>query len=295
LREYLEECTTCTGPVLSTDFGDVIFQQDPFDYPEYIPPEGLQVFEESVSPFLSTWLYDIPLSNCRGRKLRKPRISPGQTVGTREKILEYYDVMYETMKEWIKDDKGPCPLFNANDHTIHQTLFYEDKLPKPICAFRNRDGMVNNVGVTGTLIMLEERKRYVLENNLKVLGFEDLIKPRHDNHYETKKEFRIQMQKFKEFEEMPYSEVEDLEFPLMGATGLNNKDQDQWIGPQYQLIDSAGYFMNLDRMRSPVVHQYDTLSPNVDYWLEWKAQYLFKNDLDLAFDKRCEEEKSDNE
>ena len=85
--------------------------------------------------------------------------------------------MYETMKEWMKDDKTPCPLFNGNDHAMHQTLFYEDKLPKPIRAFRNRDGMVNNVGVTGKMIMVEERKRYVLVNNLKVWGFEDVIKP----------------------------------------------------------------------------------------------------------------------
>jgi len=292
MKEFLEECATCTGPVLSTDFADVIFQQDPFDYPDYIPPEGLQVFEESASTYYSSWLYDIPLSNCKGRKLWKPRVSPGQTVGTREKILEYYNVMYETMKEWIKDDKIPCPLFNGNDHAIHQTLFYEDKLPKPIRAFRNRDGMVNNVGATGKMIMFEERKRYVLANHLKVRGFEEVIKPPDDDDDEmVEKQTIKRKQKQKEYEEMPYHQVEDLEFVLMGASCWECNNQEQWIGPHYELTDYAGYFINLDGLRSPVVHQYDTLSPNVDWWIEYREEYLYKNDWDLEFEKRIKEDK----
>ena len=47
-RDWLQECTTCTGPVLIMDVRDSFFQRDPFG-PGSPPITGLQVFQEHPS------------------------------------------------------------------------------------------------------------------------------------------------------------------------------------------------------------------------------------------------------
>jgi hypothetical protein len=55
VRDWLEACETCTGPVLVTDVRDFLFQADPFG-PGSPVVNGLQVYEEHKNQTTQHWL-----------------------------------------------------------------------------------------------------------------------------------------------------------------------------------------------------------------------------------------------
>lgn len=160
-RDWLEECKTCTGPVMITDVRDVYFQGNPFgpDSPEI---KGLQVFEEHKNVTTENWLVNLLVQECKNVTFERPMLCSGTTIGTRDAIMDYLTVMYEEMKVWISTDK--CRFFTiGDDQTIHNWLFYSGKLANAV-AVTNREGIVNTIGFEAALIYGAHIKRWAAQN-----------------------------------------------------------------------------------------------------------------------------------
>jgi hypothetical protein len=100
LRDWLQECDRCTGPVLVSDVRDAYFQENPFGRSKSTgqnppPVEGLQVFEENPIRTTDHWLVKWPVKECKGIEFSKPMLCSGTTIGTREAMLRYLTDMYE--------------------------------------------------------------------------------------------------------------------------------------------------------------------------------------------------------
>ena len=79
------------------------------------------------------------------------------------------------------------------------------------------------------------------------------------------------------------AKIKDGEMKMMMAMGKShdeardnlykhtNNDNVSWIGTQYGITDTDGFFTNFDESRSRVVHQYDRLGP-----VEISAKFLFQ-------------------
>lgn len=174
-HDWLEECTSCTGPVLIMDIRDSYFQENPFGITSdgQDPPtiEGLQVFEENPIQTTDHWLVEWPVRECKNLTFSPPMpmLCSGSTIGTRQAMLQYLDIMYEEMKKWISDPK--CHFKNnGDDQSIHNYLFYNQQLPFAE-AIPPRTGIVNTVGVDGANIHREAKKRkgvsYKVYGNVK--------------------------------------------------------------------------------------------------------------------------------
>ena len=148
-RDWLIECETCTGPVLLSDVRDVYFQRNPFA--EGTPViEGLQVFEEQYEVTTQHWLVEWPVRECKGITFEKPMLCSGTTIGTREATLQYLEIIYREMKEWILEVKCRFNIV-GDDQSIHNYLFYTNQLPFAK-AIPYRTGLVNTVGIDGSNI-----------------------------------------------------------------------------------------------------------------------------------------------
>ncbi|KAI2502662.1 hypothetical protein MHU86_11787 [Fragilaria crotonensis] len=155
-RDWLKDCSTCTGPVLISDVRDVFFQHDPFG-PGTPEVTGLQVYEEHPSTTTEHWLVDWPVGECKGVHLNKPMLCSGTTIGTRDAMMTYLDAMYDEMKRWISDPK--CRFrTEGDDQSIHNWLFYNGDL-KDAVAVKHREGVVNTVGVEGSNIFRANEKQ----------------------------------------------------------------------------------------------------------------------------------------
>lgn len=158
LRDYLQACETCTGPVLVTDVRDTFFQRDPFG-PQSPPVDGLQVFEEHRSMTTQHWLVKFHVRTCKDQlQFHKPMLCSGTTIGTRAATLQYLKAMHDEMLEWMAHSQ--C-RFNGNgdDQAIHNYLFYSGKLPFAK-AIPNRVGIVHTAGKQGALV-LKANKQYL--------------------------------------------------------------------------------------------------------------------------------------
>lgn len=156
LRDRLKECETCTGPVLITDVRDTFFQRDPFGsgQPQV---QGLQVFEEHVKLHTTHWLVEWPVRECKGIVFDKPMLCSGTTIGTREAMIDYLNIMEEEMNAWMADRKCHFKT-NGDDQSIHNYLYYQGKLPFAK-AIPNGLGIVNTVGVQASVIREAHRDR----------------------------------------------------------------------------------------------------------------------------------------
>lgn len=162
-RDWLQDCVTCTGPVLIMDVRDSYFQRDPFG-PGSGPITGLQVFEEHPSQTTGHWLVKPIVEKCKGTSFIKPMLCSGTTIGTRAAMIKYLEAMYGEMKVWINEAKCRFNL-NGDDQTIHNYLYYTGQLPFAT-AIRNREGIVNTVGVEGAQLWHAKRKRLEAEQGL---------------------------------------------------------------------------------------------------------------------------------
>jgi len=156
LRDALQDCQECTGPVLVTDVRDTLFQRDPFGdgAPEI---EGLHFYAEhrrvvATHPFVRE-----PILNCKHIMLPEgsPMLCSGTTIGTRETMLGYLTIMYEEMVEWMKDEH--CWSKKAGgDQAIHNYLYYTHRfdhlLHSPLHVYAPRQGIVNTVGAQGVAV-----------------------------------------------------------------------------------------------------------------------------------------------
>jgi hypothetical protein len=143
-RDWLVECTECTGPVLLMDARDSIFQLDPFG-PGSPVVEGLQVFQEHVNMTTTNWLTDWPIKDCKGVQYNAPMLCSGTTVGTRAAMIKYLEIMYEEMKIWIEEPKCRFDI-NGDDQSIHNYLYYSGQLPFATSVVNRMGGIVNTIG-----------------------------------------------------------------------------------------------------------------------------------------------------
>jgi len=151
LRDALESCKACTGPVLMTDVRDTIFQRDPFGdgAPEI---EGLHFYAEHRTVVASHPFIRHPIMACKNVMLQGPMLCSGTTIGTRETMLGYLNTMYDEMVEWMKDEN--CWSKKAGgDQAIHNYLYYTkrfDHLHPQV--YDPREEIVNTVGAKGVAI-----------------------------------------------------------------------------------------------------------------------------------------------
>ena len=256
-RDWLVECSTCSGPVLITDVRDAYFQDNPFG--EGAPVvDSLQVFEENPIQTTEHWLVEWPVRECRGVTYAKPMLCSGTTIGTRDTMLQYLERMYDEMKAWTDDPKCHFQI-NGDDQSIHNYLFYSGKLPFAQ-AIPPRTGIVNTVGVDGS---------HVFEHG-------------HMDKWTKQGKSRGEAREF------PFDGATDknwlgtlnkVSYELNGKTGSyviadgsKFKLEYNWIfnasSVSYTLIDEEGYFVNADGSRSRMIHQFDRFGPPFeDRWL----------------------------
>jgi hypothetical protein len=152
MRDWLMECTTCTGPILIADARDLIFQRNPFDI--HAPKvTGLQLYQEHINMTTKNWLVEWPLRDCKGVTYNEPMLCSGTTIGTRETMLEYLTIMYEEMKVWINDPKCRFNI-NGDDQSIHNYLYYSGKFPKAttVSVPNRMGGIVNTIGYPAAIL-----------------------------------------------------------------------------------------------------------------------------------------------
>jgi hypothetical protein len=240
LRDYLLECTDCTGPVLVTDMRDAFFQRDPFG-PEAPPVEGLQVFEEHYTIRTTNWLVSWPVGDCKKVTFDRPMLCSGTTVGTREAMLGYLQAMYDEMVEWMADPVCCCFETNGDDQSIHNYLFYGTNRFSGLSprAVPNRMGLIHTVGAQGALI--------------------------YQAHMDTKQAMLPEGRK---------DDAYHMEYDGINSTTNGNNGRRSWIGMQFGLTDNEGYFVNHNGERSFVVHQYDRLASPFDNWLDSNTDLL---------------------
>ena len=235
LRDWLEECKECTGPVLISDARDVFFQRDPFGVgaPEV---KGLQVFEEHHTQTTAHWLVRDVVRRCKDMDFGKPPLeSPmlcsGTTIGTRDAMLRYLSTMYEEMQAWTKAPKCCCNKMNGDDQSIHNYLYYTGKLPFAK-AIPNRMGIVNTAGVQGSLAIESHSAAWV---------------------------------------ETGLTRPESMRKPYQGAEGH------RWIGKEFDLTDSSGFFTDHNGERSRVVHQHDRFGIPMQTYLSQNKGPLYEH------------------
>lgn len=230
-RDWLEDCPTCTGPILTMDVRDSFFQQDPFG-PGSPLVKGLHVFEEHVTCRTTHWLTDHPFKVCKGISLDQVMLCSGTTVGTRVAILKYFEVMHAEMKAWSVDPE--CQFgFNGDDQSIHNYLHYSGQLPFAGAAWPNRaGGIVNTVGVEASNIF-EAQIADVQKTFLETHGGEELERGEASNK------------------------------PYPGAVKGKHL-----LGLQFNLTNEEGWFTEFDGTKSRVIHQWDRFGTQMDAWLK---------------------------
>lgn len=234
LRDFLKECETCTGPVLVTDVRDTFFQRDPFGdgQPQV---EGLQVFMEHKSITTQNWLVEWPVRECKGITFDKPMLCSGTTIGTRQAMLDYLQIMHDEMMLWMADPKCHFDT-NGDDQSVHNYLYYSGKLPFAK-AIPNRQGIVHTVGAQGSIINTADQK---FRNDLKEKGADQDFIEQHATLWEVN----------------PHD--------------VHNKDDPnhkKWMKLDYDLIDEEGFILDYDAQRSSVIHQYDRFGYPLESWL----------------------------
>jgi len=152
-RDALERCKECTGPVLFTDARDTFFQRDPFG--DGVPEvERFQFFAEHRSVLASHWFVARRVRICKkGFTMEGPMLCSGTTIGTREDMLRFLNIMYEEMKLWMVT---PECYFNSQggDQAIMNYLYYSDQFKdlNSHTFMARGGGIVNTVGRIAHLI-----------------------------------------------------------------------------------------------------------------------------------------------
>eukprot|EP00814_Leptocylindrus_danicus_P010754 CAMPEP_0116011296 /NCGR_PEP_ID=MMETSP0321-20121206/4490_1 /TAXON_ID=163516 /ORGANISM="Leptocylindrus danicus var. danicus, Strain B650" /LENGTH=407 /DNA_ID=CAMNT_0003480515 /DNA_START=21 /DNA_END=1244 /DNA_ORIENTATION=- len=156
-KDWLLACPDCTDGVILTDVRDAYFQRDPFRTvkPEHQRP--LMVFEEDPRTDTTHWLTDFPIKTCKGKDIGERRmLCSGSTMGSREGILDYIDVMMEEFDEW--KTKSECRTnMKGDDQSIHNSLYYENRF-RNVIAIPYRTGPINVIGYTASEIFKRVKK-----------------------------------------------------------------------------------------------------------------------------------------
>jgi hypothetical protein len=153
--DWLRECQECTDGVMLTDVRDAYFQRDPFAAVKVKDIYPIMVFEEHPNVTTNHWVSDGPISQCKGIHIQdKPMLCSGSTMGTREGILNYTQVMVREFDAWTQEKK--CRSLNVyDDQSIHNYLYYTNQLPGAV-AIPHRSGPIHVVGYEANVIFRKE-------------------------------------------------------------------------------------------------------------------------------------------
>lgn len=216
-KDWILDCEECTDGIMLTDLRDAYFQSNPFTYME---PKELMLFEE-IYPDLTNenWLTEAPVSKCKDYTVGPtPMLCSGSTMGSREGILNYLDVMKEEFDEWNKHEKCRSNM-DGDDQSIHNYLYYTNRF-KDASTIPHRTGPIHVVGWKADKIFRKTIKEYAEKHNVDIHAAESAVNS--GRYYGTEENWR------------------------------------DWLGPEYNLTDpKTGYILNLDGKPSPQVHQFD--------------------------------------
>jgi len=141
-----------------TDVRDAYFQRDPFVAAvERNQQNALMVFEEDPELDNTNWLTNIPVKSCRKYYVGKTRmLCSGSTMGSREGILTYLNIMKEEFDYWkIREE---CRLnMKGDDQSIHNYLYYTGRLNHAV-SIPYREGPINVVGYRAARISEQAQK-----------------------------------------------------------------------------------------------------------------------------------------
>ena len=163
-KEWLGACTECTDGIILTDIRDAYFQRDPFQVVKPDQQKPLMVFEENPELDNTHWLTDFPISSCKGERVgTTPVLCSGNTMGSREGILDYIEVMMEEFDEW--KTKPQCRInLVGDDQSIHNYLYYANRFKNAI-AIPHRTGPLHVVGYQATRIFEEAKETNFVRND----------------------------------------------------------------------------------------------------------------------------------
>jgi len=246
LRDMLQKCKECSGPVLYVDVRDTFFQRDPFGSGS--PPiKGLHVYQEHKNHSTTHWFVSRPLQQCKGIRYNERNLCSGSTVGTKPAMLSYLEIMFEELKAWAK-----MPNCTFSDQPVHNYLYYSGQLPFATSIENQRGGIVNTVFHTA---------RFIVARHTDRMGKLHLLpkKPKEARVYNA------------------------LRYPFEGANGtrwIGESESDS------RLIDDEGYFLEFDGTRSRVVHKYDRFGdePGHFFYEKWlKHQDWLKDSVPVGW------------
>mmetsp|Transcript_2407 Transcript_2407/g.3199 ORF Transcript_2407/g.3199 Transcript_2407/m.3199 type:complete len:432 (+) Transcript_2407:105-1400(+) len=146
-RDWLQECKSCTGPVLLTPLLDVFFQNNPFVNNDLISSSSenkpfLHLFEEH--PLLTTkdWTVDNSLKSCKDFRWDVPLLKSMVLADQTSMTFYLQNMVYESY-EWMEQKK--CQLSNFGDESaIQNYLFYNSVVAATVHP--HRTSVVNSVG-----------------------------------------------------------------------------------------------------------------------------------------------------
>mmetsp|Transcript_20181 Transcript_20181/g.31184 ORF Transcript_20181/g.31184 Transcript_20181/m.31184 type:complete len:233 (-) Transcript_20181:132-830(-) len=227
-----------------TDTRDAFFQSDPFQYVQDPSKNQLMLFEEHSNLTTEHWLTDIPVTRCRQYTFGpQPMICSGSTMGSREGILQYADVMVEEFDYWKNRTECRSDM-EGDDQSIHNYLYYTGRLPNAV-PIPHRTGPIHVVGYEANFIY-----RNIIKQALANGHGKDLMEA----------EGWVNRHRF-------YGKDDD------DYQGRN------WLPPQdSQLTDpQTGFLLNMDGSISPQVHQFDRFGiPFHSSWLDKRVHEWVK-------------------
>uniref|UniRef100_A0A7S4S646 Uncharacterized protein n=2 Tax=Ditylum brightwellii TaxID=49249 RepID=A0A7S4S646_9STRA len=233
-RDWLLQCEECTDGVMLTDTRDAYFQSDPFEYIE--EPHPIMVFEE-MFPNITTnhWLTNTPVEYCRETTILAneslPMLCSGSTMGSREGILEYIDVMVKEFDYWKERENCRSDMV-GDDQAIHNYVFYNKQL-KGAVAIPHRTGAIHVVGFMADIIF-----RNVIRKRVKMGLSEDKFEA---EEYVNSHGYKMSLGE-------PSEEDRWRDWMVHQNLGL---------GEDGFMDRETGFILNLDGKPSPQVHQYD--------------------------------------
>jgi hypothetical protein len=148
-RDWLDECTICTGPVLVTDFRDVVFQRNPFSSEYGSNVRGLQLFEDPIEIVtVAFWFTEWPIRSCRNVTYKGPMLCSGTVVGTRQAMLHYLNLMEKEVRYWFSKPNCRFDQMAGDDQAVHNYLYYSGQLPEAITIpFRQTGSIVVTISL----------------------------------------------------------------------------------------------------------------------------------------------------
>mmetsp|Transcript_61957 Transcript_61957/g.69364 ORF Transcript_61957/g.69364 Transcript_61957/m.69364 type:complete len:192 (+) Transcript_61957:158-733(+) len=186
----------------------------------------------------------------------------GTTIGTRQAMLDYLEIMHTEMNTWMNSTTCCCFDTNGDDQSMHNYLYYSgalDTVTGGVQAMVNRMGLVHTVGAQASLLLnanIEAKTHYHIAKG------------------ETEKRAR----------DIAHGEAFDVSYEETENEDGNNQ-RTNWLGMHYGMTDQEGYFVDLGHVgqhsssshsqRSFVVHQYDRFGNNYGKWIEKNKKKLY--------------------